>query len=221
MQESKRHRKTGTRRWMTRDQVILKYNNADLGNSICDAKLADPEVMKHSVKPHPDDPQNKVGTRVFTFDLKYRSTLNANTSKRKPSLVCCKHMLYITKSMWDVCQPLFIIIICRYPDQALTLFLIWDAETICDEEDSVISSIFSAVDGDKKKEKGGKKSSKDKRSKKSSKNRKRRRQSPSTTESSCSTSESSSSCSDETISSESSSSSKAGLIIIIYFFVVR
>lgn len=63
IQESKRQRKTGTRAWMTRDQVILKYNSTELGNAICDAKLADPEVAKHSVKPHPDHPQNKAGTQ--------------------------------------------------------------------------------------------------------------------------------------------------------------
>lgn len=63
IQESKRHRKTGTRAWMTRDQVILKYNSTELGNAICNAKLADPEVAKHSVKPHPDFPQNEAGTQ--------------------------------------------------------------------------------------------------------------------------------------------------------------
>ena len=44
---------------MTRDQVIRKYNDRDIGNSICDAKLNDPEAKKTQCKPHPDDPQNE------------------------------------------------------------------------------------------------------------------------------------------------------------------
>ena len=41
---------------MTRAQVILKYGDRTLGNSICDAKLEDPEMRKHAVKPNPDAP---------------------------------------------------------------------------------------------------------------------------------------------------------------------
>ena len=59
IQESKRTRKQGTRSWMTRAQVILKYNDRELGNSICDAKLADAEMRKHSVKPNPDAPESE------------------------------------------------------------------------------------------------------------------------------------------------------------------
>ena len=59
IQQSQRHRREGKRRWMTRSEVILKYGDQDVGNSICDSKLQDPEAKKSQVKPHPDAPQNK------------------------------------------------------------------------------------------------------------------------------------------------------------------
>lgn len=87
--------------------------------------------------------------------------------------------------------------------QALTLFLCWDSETCSEEEDSVVSSLFRAIDGKKGKEGKEKKGKKEKAGKKGRKSRKRRRSSSS---SSSGTSDSDSSSGSE---SESSSSSKA------------
>ena len=50
--------------------------------------------------------------------------------------------------------------------QALTLFLCWDSETCSEEEDSVVSSLFRAIDGKKGKEGKEKKGKKEKAGKK-------------------------------------------------------
>ena len=62
--------------------------------------------------------------------------------------------------------------------QAATLFLCWDHEGISQEEDSVVSSLFRAVDEGTKKEKGKKKQTKRKRSSSSSASRSTSSESP-------------------------------------------
>lgn len=49
----------GARCWMTRTQLAKKYESKSIADSICDAKLADPEVKKVQVKPHPDCPSEE------------------------------------------------------------------------------------------------------------------------------------------------------------------
>ncbi|CAK9106672.1 Uncharacterized protein SCF082_LOCUS49684 [Durusdinium trenchii] len=56
---SSRERKQGSRRWLTRQQVIEKYQSEEIGNAICDAKLRDPETAREQTKCHPDLPDRE------------------------------------------------------------------------------------------------------------------------------------------------------------------
>ena len=52
----------GARVWMTRAQIARKYESWDVANEICNSKLADEELKATHTKPHPDAPNNEVGT---------------------------------------------------------------------------------------------------------------------------------------------------------------
>ena len=56
----------GSRRWLTRNQLVAKYNDASLADSICDGKLGDEELKRTHTKPHPDCPGNEAGIGVHS-----------------------------------------------------------------------------------------------------------------------------------------------------------
>ena len=71
----------GCRKWLTRQQIALKYdNNMGLADTICDGKLADAELMKTHTKFHPDAPGNEAG---WAWGLYVPAHERAHTSKQK------------------------------------------------------------------------------------------------------------------------------------------
>ena len=56
MIERTTHKSHGARVWLTRHQIAAKYHSDEMADSICDAKLNDPELRESHTKPHPDAP---------------------------------------------------------------------------------------------------------------------------------------------------------------------
>ena len=56
----------GSRRWLTRNQLIAKYGDESMADSICDGKLGDEELKRTHTKPHPDAPDNEAGISVHS-----------------------------------------------------------------------------------------------------------------------------------------------------------
>ena len=52
------HEKIGARRWMTFKQLVAKYEDKEVAESIKAAKKNDPELRDSHVKCHPDCPDN-------------------------------------------------------------------------------------------------------------------------------------------------------------------
>lgn len=55
MIERTTHKRHGARVWLTRSQISAKYNSDEMADSICDAKLNDPELYETHTKPHPGE----------------------------------------------------------------------------------------------------------------------------------------------------------------------
>ena len=68
MRESRTNRKRGSRKWLTRAQVIEKWGEK-VGNEICDLKLSDPESCRTQVKNHPDHPTSEAGHTLRDLKL--------------------------------------------------------------------------------------------------------------------------------------------------------
>ena len=56
----------GSRRWLTRNQLVAKYNDQSMADAICNGKLGDEELKNTHTKPHPDAPQNEAGISVHS-----------------------------------------------------------------------------------------------------------------------------------------------------------
>ena len=71
IKKSKAERKRGCRMWMTRAQLVAKYNSESLADEIIANKEADPNG--NQVKDHPDAPGNKDPVSV-TIDYRMHSS---------------------------------------------------------------------------------------------------------------------------------------------------
>lgn len=58
----------GSRRWLTRAQIAKKYEDSDIANQICDAKLADPQLFQTHTKWHPDKPGIEASMVMYVSD---------------------------------------------------------------------------------------------------------------------------------------------------------
>ena len=57
----KMERTHGARVWLTRSQLVKKYDSEEIADDICNTKLTDAELYESHTKPHPDCPQNEAG----------------------------------------------------------------------------------------------------------------------------------------------------------------
>ena len=54
----------GARVWLTRAQVVKKYESQSMADKICNAKLQDAETKEKNTKEHPDCPDDEAGEVV-------------------------------------------------------------------------------------------------------------------------------------------------------------
>ena len=59
MRNEKRLRHRGARIWLTKQQIVDKYGSKGIAESICNAKLDDPELKKTQTREHPDCPNDE------------------------------------------------------------------------------------------------------------------------------------------------------------------
>jgi hypothetical protein len=69
LSKSHSHEKIGARRWMTFKQLIAKYDDVSIAESIRESKRSDPKLRADHVKPHPDCPQNDVTRMQLRISL--------------------------------------------------------------------------------------------------------------------------------------------------------
>lgn len=79
LKRSHTHEKIGARRWMTFKQLIAKYDDKDIAESIRHEKKSDPELA-HQVKPHPDCPKNPATRLHFVHHLSPDTLQDRSTS---------------------------------------------------------------------------------------------------------------------------------------------
>lgn len=54
VKQKRKHRSYGSRRWLTRGELLQKYGDSAVVDAIIAAKMADPEASKSQVRCHPD-----------------------------------------------------------------------------------------------------------------------------------------------------------------------
>ena len=69
LSKSHSHEKVGARRWMTFKQIIAKYDDVSIAESIRESKRSDPKLKFDHVKPHPDCPDNSVTRMQLRISL--------------------------------------------------------------------------------------------------------------------------------------------------------
>jgi len=65
----KQERKHGARVWLTRQQLTIKYQSAEIAEEIVQTKLGDPELFKTQTKMHPDAPTSEAGLDLGQWDI--------------------------------------------------------------------------------------------------------------------------------------------------------
>lgn len=59
LKRKRSERQHGSRVWMTKQQLVMKYNCEQIATNIVEQKCSDPELFKTQTKPHPDVPDNE------------------------------------------------------------------------------------------------------------------------------------------------------------------
>lgn len=59
IKERKKHTSYGARVWLTKDQLIKKYDSVSIAEAIIASKLVDEETKRTQTKEHPDCPGNE------------------------------------------------------------------------------------------------------------------------------------------------------------------
>ena len=65
LRTSSRHRKIGSRKWMTRSELEHKYNSTRIAERIIVSKEQDAELSKTQIRPHPDCPDEPDSSLVI------------------------------------------------------------------------------------------------------------------------------------------------------------
>ena len=147
---------------MTFAEISKKYSSDRVATRIVEAKRSDPAISKSQIRDHPDcpgDADSSLNFNTFFFDNVKIIMIDQPVNMYNCTFIlrCNVLLLYMSEHPQVGTAP-----------EELEQFLIWDVEAQEDEEDTCVSTIFSATDNDspkKKKEKAkGKKSKKRKAS---------------------------------------------------------
>lgn len=148
---------------MTFAEISKKYSSDRVATRIVEAKRSDPAISKSQIRDHPDCPGDADSSlnfnTFFYFDNVKIIMIDQPVNMYNCTFIlrCNVLLLYMSEHPQVGTAP-----------EELEQFLIWDVEAQEDEEDTCVSTIFSATDNDspkKKKEKAkGKKSKKRKAS---------------------------------------------------------
>lgn len=74
VKEKRKNRSYGSRRWMTRTEIIAKFGSTEVADQIITAKKDDAEVSQTHIRANPDlhgldTPDSYLGNYICTFDL--------------------------------------------------------------------------------------------------------------------------------------------------------
>ena len=71
LRKTNAERKRGRRAWLTRADLVRKYQSEEIADRIIQNKLSNEELKKTQTKPHPDDPTNEASNLKLCFICKY------------------------------------------------------------------------------------------------------------------------------------------------------
>ena len=78
--QERKHRKRGARKWLTYDELAIKYGSYACAQKIKDHKESDAECSRDQVRDHPDCPHDAVSW-LYLFELTVNYLLSAYIAK--------------------------------------------------------------------------------------------------------------------------------------------
>lgn len=126
----------GARRWMTFKQLVEKYDDVAVAESIREAKWNDPVLCKTHCKPHPDCPENPA-TRLQPGHLwSVGSCVPQFRSRRFDDIDIYIYLLNRIINCFLVCPK----------PKVMELFLVWDSESEITKEGTMLESTLRVDD---------------------------------------------------------------------------